>query len=80
MNIADPTFLVGFLGALILVGGAAYPIEKVPHPAKSVKNWLFAIGSLCMLGYALLNYIAGGTIFFVILQIFINSTAHVFED
>ncbi|MDP7454128.1 MAG: hypothetical protein QF809_01125 [Candidatus Peribacteraceae bacterium] len=71
----NTTFIVGIIGSLILVSGAAYPIEKVSHPAKSVKNWLFAIGGLCMLGYAILNYIAGGTIFFVILQIFINSTS-----
>ncbi len=75
MSNIDPTFLVGLIGALILVAGAAYPIKPVSHPAKSAKNWLFAIGGLCMLGYSLLNYQAGGTIFFVILQIFINSTS-----
>ena len=68
-------FAVGLLGAIILVAGAAYPVKRASHPAKSAKNWLFAIGGLCMLAYSILNYIGGGTIFFVILQIFINSTS-----
>lgn len=74
MNI---TPIVGILGSLILVAGAAYPLEKrvAKHPAHSIKNWLFAVGGLVMLMYAILDYMAGGTIFFVILQLFINSTS-----
>ena len=71
----DTTFLVGIAGAIILVAGAAYPIKTVKKPTESVKNWLFAIGGLCMLGYSFLNYQEGGTIFFIILQLFINSTS-----
>ncbi|MBM3231022.1 hypothetical protein FJZ28_01715 [Candidatus Peregrinibacteria bacterium] len=71
---SDATFVVGLIGSLILVGGAAYPLEKVSHPAKSVKNWLFTIGGVCMLAYSLINYLTGGTIFFVILQLFIVLT------
>jgi len=68
----DPTFLIGLTGALILVAGAAYPERHVTHPAKSLKNWLFAIGGLCMLVYSTLNYIAGGPIFFIFLQALVN--------
>lgn len=67
----DTTFLLGLIGSLILVSGAAYPEQKVLHPARSAKNWLFAIGGLCMFGYSLFNYLDGGPIFFLILQIFI---------
>ena len=69
------TLFVGLVGALVLVAGAAYPLENVTHPTKSIKNWLFAIGGLLMFVYALFHYLAGGTIFFVILQIFINITS-----
>ncbi|MCF7830961.1 hypothetical protein K9M41_03145 [Candidatus Gracilibacteria bacterium] len=62
-------FLLGLVGALILVSGAAWPEGKdVNHPAKSVKNWLFALGALFMLTYSLLGYLQGETIFFVLLQ------------
>jgi hypothetical protein len=44
----------------------------VKHPAKSTKNWLFAVGALFMLVYASLNYLAGGEIFYIFLQIFAN--------
>jgi len=69
-----PAVLTGLIGAIILVCGAAYPPEKVTHPARSVKNWLFAAGGFLMLAYSLLNYLAGDTIFFLILQIFIALT------
>lgn len=65
------TFLTGLIGSLILVLGAAWPIEKVKHPTKSIKNWLFAIGGLAMFLYALLGYWEGGAIFFVILEIMV---------
>ena len=68
----DTIFLTGIVGSHILVTGAAWPGDKdVNHPAKSLKNWLFAVGGLTMLAYALLGYFAGGPIFFVILEIFI---------
>ena len=67
--------VIGLTGAIVLVAGAAYPERTASHPAKSAKNWLFAIGGLCMLAYAILNYLGGGTIFFVILQLFINATS-----
>ncbi len=71
----NPIFIIGLIGALVLVVGAAYPPEHVVHPAKSIKNWLFAIGGLLMLLYSLFSYLAGGTIFFLILQVFINFTS-----
>jgi len=71
----DSTFIIGLLGSIVLVAGAAYPIEQVSHPAKSIKNWLYLLGGLGMLLYSTLNYLAGGPIFFIILQIFINATA-----
>ncbi|KKP40538.1 MAG: hypothetical protein UR28_C0001G0048 [Candidatus Peregrinibacteria bacterium GW2011_GWF2_33_10] len=63
-------FLTGLLGSLVLVTGAGYPekIAKKPSPLKSAKNWLFAIGGLIMLIYALLGYLNGGEIFFVFLE------------
>ena len=51
----DYIFLAGLIGSLTLVTGAAWPEMKVKkHPVKSVKNWLFAIGGLIMLIYAIL--------------------------
>jgi hypothetical protein len=68
----DYIFLTGLIGSLILVTGAAWPDKKgLTHPAKSFKNWLFAIGGFIMLLYAILGYLQGGTIFFVLLQILI---------
>lgn len=65
-------FLTGLLGSLALVSGAAWPESKDHHNArKSVKNWLFAIGSFIMFIYAILGYIAGGPVFFVILEIMV---------
>lgn len=66
------TFWIGIIGALILVAGAAYPEKKVSHPARAVKNWLFALGGLLMLIYSVLNYFAGGSIFFIFLQGLVN--------
>lgn len=63
------TFLTGLLGSLVLVTGAAWPESKdVKHPIKSVKDCLFGIGGLIMLIYALLGYLSGGSIFFVLLE------------
>ena len=73
----DYILLTGLVGALILVLGAAWPEGKdLIRPMRSVKNWLFAIGALTMLVYALLNYyFAGGAVFFVFLQVFIVITS-----
>ena len=65
-------FWLGILGSLILVAGSAYPEKKTPHPAHSLKNWLFAIGGLCMLTYSTINYLQGGAVFFVFLQALVN--------
>lgn len=64
----DYIFLTGLVGAIILVTGAAWPVKKVKHPVVSVKNWLFAIGGLLMLLYAIFGYMTGGPIFFIFLQ------------
>jgi len=61
-------FYTGLIGSLILVTGAAWPNTSAKtHPVKSIKNWLFTIGALIMLLYAIL----GGSIFFIILEILI---------
>jgi hypothetical protein len=68
----DYIFLTGLVGSLILVAGAAWPDPiKISHPAKSTKNWLFAVGGLAMLMYAIFGYQQGGPIFFVILEILV---------
>lgn len=65
-------FFTGIIGSLILVTGAALPESKsVKHPAKSAKNWLFAIGGFTMLLYAIFSHQQGGPVFFVILQVLI---------
>lgn len=67
----DITFLTGLIGSLILVTGAAWPSIKVKHPTKSTKNWLFAIGGLIMLLFAIMGYLKGGSIFFVFLEVLV---------
>ncbi len=68
----DYIFITGLVGSLVLVTGAAWPEAKdVKHPTKSLKNWLFAIGGLIMLLYAIFGYQQGGPIFFVILEILV---------
>jgi len=67
----DARFLVGLLGSIILIIGAALPDRPAPVAWKSGKNWLFACGNAGMFLYALLGYLSGGPIFFLILQIFI---------
>lgn len=69
----DIVFTTGLIGSLILVSGAAWPeAPKLVHPVKSTKNWLFAIGGFTMLIYALLGYLQGGPIFFVILELLVG--------
>jgi hypothetical protein len=67
----DYIFFTGIAGSLVLVTGAAWPTGKAKHPALSFKNWLFAVGGLIMLIYAVLGYQQDGPIFFVFLQILI---------
>ena len=64
-------FVLGLIGSLILVIGAAYPVEKTKIPTKSVKNWLFGIWWLIMLLYAVIWYLNGWPVFFVFLEILI---------
>lgn len=64
----DLSFWTGLLGSLILVTGAAWPERLKTHPIKSTKNWLFAVGGLVMLIYAIQGYLAGGSLFFVFLE------------
>lgn len=65
-------FMTGLIGSVILVTGAAWPEGTTKDvPIKSAKEWLFAIGALIMLIYAILNWMQGGPIFFMILEILI---------
>jgi hypothetical protein len=64
----DYNFYIGLIGSLILVTGAAWPIEKVKHPVYSKKNWLFAIGGIFMLVFSVIGYLNGGPVFFIFLQ------------
>ncbi|MAE68303.1 MAG: hypothetical protein QF793_01965 [Candidatus Peribacteraceae bacterium] len=66
----DP-FLIGLIGSIILVTGAAWPALKVKHPVLSRKNQLFAVGNACMFAYAILQYFGGGSFFFILEQILI---------
>lgn len=62
------TFLIGIIGSILLVLGAAWPEKTNTTPIKSIKNWLLAIGGFIMFIYALLGYLQGGPIFFVFLE------------
>lgn len=65
-------FLTGLIGSLVLVTGAAWPEpKKIQHPAQSFKNWLFFVGGLIMLAYAIFGYMHGGPIFFLILELLV---------
>jgi hypothetical protein len=65
----DP-FIIGVLGGLVLVAGAAWPIKKhIKHPIYSVKNWLFGLGAVIMLLFSILGFVMQGEpIFFVFLE------------
>ncbi len=65
----DLAFVVGLIGSLVLVTGAALP-ERAG--VQTWKNWLLAAGGVLMLIYSSLNYANGGPIFFVFLQILVN--------
>ncbi len=67
----DLTWITGIVGALLLVTGAALP-ERAEEPLASPKDWCFAIGGFVMLLYAIFNYMAGGPIFFLFLELFVN--------
>lgn len=65
----DAIFLTGLIGSLFLVTGAAWKNPKKNlHPAKSIKNILFAIGNILLFVYAILSYLGGGAVFFVFLE------------
>ncbi|MBI1812194.1 hypothetical protein HY285_00175 [Candidatus Peregrinibacteria bacterium] len=66
------TTIVGLAGSAILVLGAAWPDRAVLHPRESLKNWLFAVGALCMLFSSILNYQAGAPIFFIFLELLVT--------
>ncbi len=68
----DVPAIVGIAGGIVLVAGAAYPDYPALRPVASLKNWLFAVGGLLMLVYSVMNYMAGGTVFFVFLQGLVN--------
>lgn len=69
----EPLFL-GLVGSMILIVGAAMPAKNAVHPAKEPKNLIFAAGNLCMFAYAVMHYLHGASIFFVILQVLIALT------
>lgn len=68
----DSTFITGLSGAIILVAGSAYPVKPVKVPIQSLKNWLFVVGGFFMLSYSIMNYLNGGSVFFIFLQILVN--------
>ena len=60
---------------MVLVTGAAWKDKSgsTRSPIKSIKNWLFAIGGLVMLIYAIMGYVViGGPIFFIFLEILVT--------
>lgn len=59
--------VIGLIGSAILVFASSLHYSK-----KSIKKYLFSFGNLCMFAYSLLNFIDGGSIFFIYLQILIN--------
>lgn len=66
------SYFIGIIGATILVIGSAWPDRKTSHPAKSIKNLLFALGNVTMISYSYLNFInEGASVFFILLQLLI---------
>lgn len=69
-------YLVGILGAFVLIAGYAYPVKEYTHALKSPKNLLLAGGGFLMLLYSILNYIfLEGALFFIFLQVLINGAS-----
>ena len=68
----DNLTLLGTVGGVVLVCGAAYPDRPGIKPIRSVKDWLFAIGGVCTLLYSVIGYFQGGSVFFVFLQALVN--------
>ena len=65
----ETPFLTGLIGSIILIIGAAWPEKpSKKHPIKSIRNWLFTIGSSTMLIYSIIEYLNGGLIFFIFLE------------
>jgi hypothetical protein len=64
--------MIGIIGSLVLIVGAAWPSKKVELPTQSTKNWLFAVGGLVMLTYSVMNYLVGGSVFYIFLQLFVT--------
>ena len=58
---------IGVLGSIVLLLASGLHYSK-----KNIKKYLFTIGNLLMFAYAILNFIDGGSIFFIYLQILIN--------
>ena len=67
----DLSSVIGIVGWIVLIIGAAWPIETTKKPTKSVKNRLFGIGWCIMLLYSILWYLSWLSIFFIFLQILI---------
>ncbi len=68
----DFIFSLGVIGGILLVIGAFWPVKKTNHPARSIKNWLFAVGGAILFIFALLDYLFGtGPLFFVILELLV---------
>ncbi len=70
----DPRFPIGILGSILLVAGAAFPSLISKKWLPKAKNFLFASGNACMFLYALLGWLAGGSVLFLILQIYIATS------
>ncbi len=69
-------FIIGLLGAIMLVLGSAWPEGDADKPAKSVKSWLFVIGASIMTMYSVLGYFfKDGVIFFILFQLFTTSAS-----
>lgn len=59
---------LGWIGGAILVLGSAWPEHAKEKATKSIKNWLFVVGTVGLLLYSIFNYMLGGSIFYVFLE------------
>ncbi|MBT3349367.1 hypothetical protein HN954_02270 [bacterium] len=65
----DPIFGLGIIGGIVTALGAFWAAKPTKHPARSLKNWLLAIGGTLLFLFALLDFLYGtGSLFFVILE------------